>query len=114
MTRPADALLSRRQRRALERSERLRDRTRTRAPLRRPVWRSPIALVSLGAVALAVVAIAALASKPPPSDGEILVPAMSYPEALVDAEAVGRGDAPVVIEVYSDFQCPVCGRFAKE
>jgi protein-disulfide isomerase len=27
---------------------------------------------------------------------------------------LGRPTAPVVLEVYSDFQCPVCGRFARD
>lgn len=31
-----------------------------------------------------------------------------------DALAVGRADAPVVMIEYSDFQCPFCGRFARE
>ncbi|MFE7751010.1 DsbA family protein [Streptomyces sp. NPDC057428] len=31
-----------------------------------------------------------------------------------DALAVGKADAPVVMIEYSDFQCPFCGRFARE
>jgi len=38
---------------------------------------------------------------------------------VVDARAEASGEeawrtAPVVLEVYSDFQCPVCGRFVRE
>jgi len=70
--------------------------------------------VSLAAVAVAAVVIAAFGAKPPSSDAGLLMPAVVYPADLIDGESVGRSDAPVVIEVYSDFQCPVCGRFAKE
>lgn len=70
--------------------------------------------MSLAAVAVATVVIVAHGAKPPSADGGLLMPAVVYPSDLIDGEAVGRADAPVVIEVYSDFQCPVCGRFAKE
>jgi protein-disulfide isomerase len=105
---------SRRERRAIERSEQSRTRSRGRPGTQRPAWRSPFALVSIGAIAVAIGAIAFLAAKPPDPEGEILRPAMSYPVDMIDGASVGRIDAPVVIEVYSDFQCPVCGRFAME
>lgn len=68
----------------------------------------------MAAVAIAAVIIVAFAAKPASTDAELLMPAVAYPADLIDGEAVGRADAPVIIEVYSDFQCPVCGRFAKE
>lgn len=114
MAESADGALTRRERRALERAGRPHDRSRTRVARRRPAWQSPLAIVSLGAVALAAIVIVIFAAKPPKTDANILVPAFVYPAVLVDGGAVGRADAPVVVEVYGDFQCPVCGRFAKE
>ena len=110
----AVAPASRRERRAIERSDLARSRSRGRPAAERPAWRSPFALVSLGAILVAISAIALLAAKPPDPEGAILRPAMSYPVDLIAGESVGRIDSPVVIDVYSDFQCPVCGRFAKE
>jgi protein-disulfide isomerase len=31
---------------------------------------------------------------------------------MSDGEAIGKAGAPVLLEVWSDFQCPVCGTFA--
>lgn len=33
---------------------------------------------------------------------------------LIDGRSMGRADAPVTIDVWADFQCPVCERFATE
>jgi protein-disulfide isomerase len=90
---------------------------------------SPLALASIGALVAGVALVGVMmilsapwsrepagrvsrASAPPliqPVEPSAVVPA-----GLVDGQAVGRPDAPVVMEVYGDFQCPVCGRFARE
>lgn len=111
-------LNSRRERRRAERAERA-GRTRPGpTAIRRSVWRSPLVLITgLAIVAgLAVVAFTALSAPRTvdPNATGLVEPAFVPPAALADGEALGSDSAPVVLEVYSDFQCPVCGRFARE
>ncbi|MGH3073342.1 MAG: DsbA family protein [Gaiellales bacterium] len=44
---------------------------------------------------------------------DLISPPTSYPAGLADGEALGRSNAPVTLEVWSDFQCPFCGQFAR-
>jgi protein-disulfide isomerase len=107
---------SRRERRALERDGRSRT---TRAGIThastRSRWRSPLVLVSLGTVAVMGLAIGVLLLSSKPSG---LVPIVTPPDTglseLADGAALGTADAPVVLEVYGDYQCPWCGQFARE
>ena len=108
---------SRRERRAAERRS-AGPRPRP-APMtvRRSTWRSPLLIVSFGAIAVMAVAIAALlmTSKPATTGvGPIVEPPLTGLSQYQDGEALGRADAPVVLEVYADYQCPYCGQFARE
>ncbi len=51
---------------------------------------------------------------PTTSGADLFAPPISYTADIVSGESLGRSDAPVVLEVYSDFQCPVCARFVRD
>ena len=40
-------------------------------------------------------------------------PIAQTPTELADGRTLGRADAPVTLEVWSDYQCPACGQFAE-
>jgi protein-disulfide isomerase len=44
--------------------------------------------------------------------GQLKDPGFQYPAELQDGATLGSADAPVVMEVYSDFQCPICAKHA--
>jgi len=104
------ARLSREERRRAELDER-RARRRER---RRGQQRSMVLPLSLAAVALGVVAIVVFMVATAPTAGNGLQPpAGGGNYALADGQALGRDDAPLTMEIYSDFQCPACGTFAE-
>jgi protein-disulfide isomerase len=115
MARQSDATLTRRQRREQERAHRVHDRSTHRIG-QAPAWRSPVALTSIGAVALgAIVILFLVLSKPAPAaSGEVVFPPTSYSAALTDGQRLGSPTAPVTMELYADFQCPACKSFVTE
>ena len=68
----------------------------------------------IAVLATAVVIAVNLKPKPGPTGGGLLVPPMSYATDLVSGDALGKADAPVRLEIWSDFQCPICARLAVE
>jgi protein-disulfide isomerase len=74
-----------------------------------------ITLVVGGIGALILGALVLLAGGPANADvsAGLIEPRASTPVALADGRAVGRADAPVTLEVWTDFQCPICRQFAE-
>ena len=40
------------------------------------------------------------------------VPVFTPDAAFIDGRGIGAADAPVTLEVWTDFQCPICGVWA--
>jgi protein-disulfide isomerase len=83
---------------------------------RRPAWQSPIVLVSVAAVA-AIVLLIVLLQRPggtASTDDLIPPPANVAAATLADREVLGRSTAPVTLEIWADFQCPICANLVKD
>ena len=86
--------------------------------VRRSVWRSPLVIITAVALLVTVGAIGALAltsnAGKATSPVSVVQPPATGINQYADGEAIGPADAPVVLEVYADYQCPWCGKFARE
>jgi protein-disulfide isomerase len=67
----------------------------------------------VGIVVLAVLILLQGGSKGTDSTGELATPRTLTPPEFAAGRAVGKADAPVTLEVWTDFQCPICGQFAE-
>ena len=63
--------------------------------------------VAVGVLIVLVVAVGQLGNK---GSGKFSDPGIAYPAALLDGTTIGKTDAALTMEVYGDFQCPICGR----
>jgi len=63
---------------------------------------------------VAAIVLIVVNQKPTPSSSKLLAPPVSYAGAIVKDQALGSPTAPVVLAVYSDFQCPFCGQFVRQ
>ena len=112
MTRP-NPPVSRRDRRAQARYERpvAPRRKPARTTSQRPAWQSPVLLTSVGAVVVGFAIVAFAGGIFGGTAKELTTPSTSYAGITQAGESVGAANAPVVIEVFSDFQCPACKLF---
>jgi protein-disulfide isomerase len=78
--------------------------------------------VTGGAIVVAIAALLLLvrpwAQSSPGASGDLPLglvrPSVTVPAGLADGKALGSAGAPVTVEIWADFQCPVCGRLARE
>lgn len=101
----------------MERGHDPRLRKAATTPQPAPVWRSPLVLMTGGAalvgLVIVVLAFTGVIAKPAVAPAQITTPAYLTPTAEADGRSIGPADAPAQIVVYSDFQCPACGEFAR-
>jgi protein-disulfide isomerase len=104
--------------RAAERADRRRaerEARRQRRPRQADGGRPTLLWLSAGAIVIGLVAVIGFALlNRPPAPTTLVEPTVRTPTALADGLALGSADAPVTVEVWSDFQCPFCKRFTDD
>jgi len=107
---------SRRDRRAADRRDRY-DAARDERRAREARGGSPFTsgrLLTIGAIVAGVVLVAVVAASQLGGKvaGTFKDPQIEYPAGLIAGATIGKADAPVTLEVYGDFQCPICARYS--
>jgi protein-disulfide isomerase len=70
-----------------------------------------VLLVTAAAVIVGAAIVALALPRNETAPGELRIPLTSYEAGLATGDVLGSAEAPVVIELYADFQCPACKLF---
>ncbi len=68
-----------------------------------------IGAVIVGVLLVGFLAVGQLGKK---ATATFVDPGIEYPAALLDGATIGGAGAPVTLDVYEDFQCPVCANYS--
>jgi protein-disulfide isomerase len=71
-----------------------------------------IAALVVGGILVVLIALATGVMDQPASRA-VTMPGPTIPPGLADGRTLGSAAAPITIEVWEDFQCPVCGVFSR-
>ena len=88
---------------------------RPSAPTRRtsPLIWTTAAVAVIGVVFIAVLLVVQGAAPRTVDVANLQPPLSTVPAELADDRSLGKADAPVTLEIWSDFQCPACGQLAE-
>lgn len=78
-----------------------------------PLLLTTVAVGVIGVIVVAVLLVVQGAAPRTVDVGSLQPPLSVAPAALADGRSLGEADAPVTLEVWSDFQCPACGQLAE-
>jgi protein-disulfide isomerase len=104
---------SRRQRRAAARAA---TRDAARQPSTSGLRRRPLLVITMAALAVGLFAVGALLvlNRPAARGSTLQTPTFMTPTDLADGTSLGAKSAPVTIDLWADFQCPVCQAFTDQ
>ena len=110
---------TRRDRRAAERQDRFdsaRDERKSRTGSGsggRPRWLNTMTImIAAAVVGVFIVVVVAANQLGGRVTGTLKDPGIEYPAALLHGRTIGNDNAPVTLEVWEDFQCPVCAKYS--